>query len=209
MISDQLFLGTYAALWLIVVAEAVGLFLIFRQFGVMYMNSREGVEKDGLEVGSKAPNFVLPAAGGGTLALSDALSTKSGALVLFGAPHCRPCHQLLPELHQFAQAYAEDFATLFVSRGTDEENRYFAATFGVPALLLFDELEGKTADRYRSHVTPFAFMVDGEGTIRAKGIVNGFHQLVHMADSVPVERAESVGADAGTPARVNTMLKEA
>jgi thiol-disulfide isomerase/thioredoxin len=146
MINTAFFELSYFVLWFLVIIEGLALFLVFRQFGEMYMNTREGIEKGGLPLGTKAPEFSLPTPSGEQVVLSDVLRKVRGALIVMGAPHCRPCHQLLPDLHRFAESHSVDLATLFISQGSEEENRYFAGTFGRPAVLLFDGVDGRMAN---------------------------------------------------------------
>ncbi len=208
MILGSFFVASYVAIWFVVVAEAIALFLIFRQFGVMYMNTREGIENSGISPGARAPDFLLPTSTGDQIALSDVLRSAGGALIVFGAPHCQPCHLLLPDLHRFAESYAGDLATLFISRGTRDENQYFAGTFGRPTTLLFDDAEGHVADLYKSRVTPFAFALDRQGRVRAKGLANSYDQLVKMADAVREPASRSNDGDLPSRNTRDTLVKE-
>lgn len=201
MSTNSLLAASYALLWFLVVAEGIGLFLVFRQFGVIYLSTRAGVEGDGIIPGRRAPNFTLPTPDGSEVSLAAIRAQGRGALLIFGAPHCRPCHQLLPEIQRVAASYGEEMATLFISQGTAEENRYFAGMFNGPATLLLTEDE-RLAQRYKTRVTPFAFAVDRQGVIRGKGLANSHKQLVEMIEQArsapaPVE-AEVVGSVSGT-----------
>src|SRR5262245_51578231 len=52
--------------------------------------------RSGLKPGKKAPDFALPAAAGGEVALSQFAGGK--VLLVFAQPGCGPCHEIMPEL---------------------------------------------------------------------------------------------------------------
>src|SRR5581483_5060609 len=54
------------------------------------------IGRNGLKPGKKAPDFTLPSACGGEVALSDFVGRK--VLVVFTQTGCSPCHDIVPEL---------------------------------------------------------------------------------------------------------------
>ena len=65
---------------------------------------------------------------------------------------------------------------LFLCRGGVEEARRFAGEVDVqvPVAVHPDE---QLPDQYKTRVTPFAFLIDGDGVIRAKGLANNREHL--------------------------------
>ena len=82
---EGIWLVSFIALWIIVILEGVLIVLLYRQLGVLYLGSASGVSRDGLAVGSPAPDFQLPDADGQTRRLSDYRGRN--VLLLFGSPN--------------------------------------------------------------------------------------------------------------------------
>jgi methylamine dehydrogenase accessory protein MauD len=174
-------LASYIVLWAVVLLQGLVIFILLRQLGVMYLGTAQGVANDGLPIGDRAPDFTASGLEGQGISLADFRGLP--LLLVFGSPNCVPCRQLIPDLHVFARERAAEMRVLFLSRSEVEESRRFADEFSleVPiATVPNDEL----ADKYRARVTPFAFLVDGEGVIKAKGLANNrehLEMLVRMA----------------------------
>jgi len=170
---EGIWLISFIALWIIVIGEGLLIVLLYRQLGILYLGSAEGVSRDGLPVGTAAPDFHLPDLDGQVRSLSS-LRGRNVPL-LFGSPHCEPCRRLLPGLQEFAAHAGRDFQVLWLNQATPEETRHFQAEMGA-ALAMLSYQDGVN-DAYRVRVTPFLFMLDAAGVIRAKGLVNTQSQL--------------------------------
>lgn len=174
-------LVSYVVLWGVVLFQGLVIFILLRQLGVMYLGTAQGVANDGLPIGDRAPDFTASGLEGQDISLADFRGRP--LLLVFGSPNCVPCRQLIPDLHVFARERAAEMRVLFLSRSEVEESRRFADELNleVPiATVPNDEL----ADKFRARVTPFAFLVDGEGVIQAKGLANNrdhLELLVRMA----------------------------
>jgi methylamine dehydrogenase accessory protein MauD len=190
---------SYVVLWAVVLFQGVVIFVVLRQLGQMYLGTAQGVARDGLAVGERAPDFTLPNVEGGLISLSGSLPL----LAVFGSPSCAPCRGLIPDLNAFARERRGELNVLFLSRGDVEENRRFAAELDVrvPLAILSD---GALADRYKARVTPFAFVIDADGIVRAKGLANNRDHLETLARMAKDERdrqARRNGAKGRAPAR--------
>src|SRR5581483_3868177 len=97
-----LMLVSYIALWALVVVMGVLLLLLYRHFGMMSLGTLEGVQRDGLSVGSVAPPI-----GGVTAAGTDiSWNPKAGEpqLLMFVAPDCEPCGVVLPFVERLSRS---------------------------------------------------------------------------------------------------------
>ena len=167
-------LASYVALWAVVLFQGVIIFILLRQLGVIYLGTAQGVARDGLSLGQRAPEFSLPGLDGATVALRD--FRDAPLLLVFGSPTCAPCKTLIPDLEAFATEKQSELRVLFLSRGEIEESRRFAQENGarVPIAVHPDEA---LAEQYKVRVTPFAFLIDREGVVRAKGLANNRDHL--------------------------------
>lgn len=166
---DTLFYISYAAMWLLLLAEGILLVLIYRHFGLMALGTAEGVQRDGLPIGE-----VAPAVSGFTTAgerVTWAQRPEHARLLLFVAPECRPCAQVLPYVKHLSAAVHDrlELTMLAVVAGQPHAVTQLVEKFDLPFPCLAEEGTG-TADRYRVRVTPFAFIVGADGRILAKGL---------------------------------------
>src|SRR6266705_6289542 len=86
---EGIWLISYIVLWALVVVLILLVILLYRQLGIMYLGSAEGVSRDGLAPGAKAPDFSLKDQYGNPQRLSDYRGRPT--VLLFGSPHCSPC----------------------------------------------------------------------------------------------------------------------
>ena len=174
-------LASYIALWAVVLFQGFAIFVLLRQLGLMYLGTAQGVARDGIAAGERAPDFTVTGLDGAQLSLAALLGRP--LLLVFGSPSCGPCKGLIPDLNVFARERRDELGVLLLSRGTVEDSRSFAEATGaqVPVAVHPDE---SLPDRYKTRVTPFAFLIDAEGIVRAKGLANNrehLEMLVQMA----------------------------
>jgi methylamine dehydrogenase accessory protein MauD len=175
---EGIWLVSFIVLWIIVLVQGVLIFLLYRQLGILYLGSASGVSRDGLAVGSKAPDFQLPDSTGRVQSLAQYRGRP--VVLVFGSAHCDPCRRLLPGLQDWADGPGRDFQVIWLNQASDAESRSFQAETGSTLPML--SYQTGVNDDYRVRVTPFLFMIDRAGTIRAKGLVNTRQQLEWYRD---------------------------
>lgn len=163
------FVISYIVLWLIVLSLSVLVVLLYRQLGIMYLGSAEGVSRDGLDRGTTAPDFNLADQYGNQQRLSAYRGRP--VMLLFGSPHCSPCRTLMPQLHDWARSHA-DVGVLWLNAASDAESLKFVSELGATLPVVPYTPESKLMDRYKVRVTPFMFLLDEKGVVRAKGLAN-------------------------------------
>ncbi len=166
---EGIWLISYIVLWLFVIALGVLVLLLYRQLGIMYLGTAEGVSRDGLDRGARAPDFNLTDQYGHAQQLSQYKGRP--VLLLFGSPHCSPCRLLLPQLHEWARQHS-DINILWLNSASPAESERFVAETGATLPIAPYTPDDNLLDKYKVRVTPFLFMVDEKGMIRAKGLVN-------------------------------------
>jgi methylamine dehydrogenase accessory protein MauD len=124
------------------------------------------VGRDGLKLGARAPDFRLPGVSGREVALSDFAGRR--VLLVFTQDGCAPCHNVLPELDRL---HRDGLGVLVVNNGHPDAARRWAAKAGVRVPILIQE-KFELSRRYEVFATPFAFLIDEQGIIASKGIVN-------------------------------------
>lgn len=117
-----------------------------------------------LEPSVPAPEFSLPALGGGRVSLSDV----RGQVVImeFWATWCGPCHYSTPSLEAIYRAYHHRGVTvLLVNAGESAEDVRAWAGQRFTAPILLDE-DGQVARLYQVHGIPRLLVIDQGGQIR-------------------------------------------
>lgn len=166
---DGIWLISYIVLWVVVLALIGLVLLLYRQLGIMYLGTAEGVSRDGLSRGTAAPDFALTDQYSQPQRLS-AYRGKPVALI-FGSPSCAPCRMLAPQLDDWAKKHS-DMQVLWLNAATPEESLRFVSEVGANVPVAPYSPDTKLLDKYKVRVTPFIFMLDEVGVIRAKGLVN-------------------------------------
>ena len=120
-----------------------------------------------LSVGSRAPEFTLPALNGDTVSLADYRGKKT-VVVSYWASWCGPCKVELPELREFYKRYHKananfEVLAIHIDKQQGDAEKYAEAE-KLPFPVLFDP-QSKTADAYSVEGIPTMFVIDKSGKI--------------------------------------------
>ncbi len=135
--------------------------------------------RDGIKPGRKAPDFTLESVAHGDVSLRDFLGRK--VLLVFTQAGCGPCHAIAPEL---GRLHAKgEHQVLVVNDGEPAETRQWAveARARFPVLM---QRKFSVARRYEVFATPFAFVIDEQGVVRANGVAGTAQYLGYVLAGV-------------------------
>lgn len=131
--------------------------------------SESHLNRNGLTVGTPAPDFRLPRLDGGDLSLSELRG--SPMLLVFSDPHCGPCDALAADL-QRASVNGTGIRVLMVSRGEVSENqkkvRQHRLTF--PIVL---QNRWEISRLYATFATPAGYLIDEQGVVATEVAIGG------------------------------------
>jgi thiol-disulfide isomerase/thioredoxin len=178
-------LVSYIALWILVVVMAVLLILLYRHFGMISLGTLEGVQRDGLPVGS-----VAPAISGVTAAGKDAGWDPKGGrnkVLLFAAPDCEPCANVMPYVNRLARS-GVDLDVAAVVPGPKVEAVRMQDRYDSPFLTIAEDGSG-AFNRFRVRVTPFGFVIGPDGRVLAKGLCGDPARLRHLLNAAGLKEA--------------------
>jgi peroxiredoxin len=137
------------------------------------------LERNGLEAGTPAPAFSLPAIEGEEISLADYRGRP--VLLVFSDPDCGPCNELGPELAELARNQADGLAVLMVSRGEIDANRRKTEEHGIDFPVVIQP-GWKLSKEYGIFATPVAFLIGEDGVI-ARDVAQGREQILALAAS--------------------------
>ncbi|TVO65889.1 methylamine dehydrogenase accessory protein MauD [Denitromonas ohlonensis] len=166
-----------ALLWVAVLAALIGLFALARQIGVLYERVAPMgalMIDTGPKVGEPAPSFELPTLTGNARVRIGGAADKS-TLLFFLSPTCPVCKKLLPILRSVNETERSWLRVVLASDGEQPEHLAFyekADLKPFPYLLSQDLGIG-----FHVGKLPYAVLMDEQGRITAKGLVNSREQL--------------------------------
>jgi len=147
------------------------------------------LDRNGLPVGTPAPNFALPRLDGGELSLAAYRGRR--VLLVFSDPHCGPCDQLAPQLEQLHRRTPEA-QVLMVSRGETEANQAKAAEHGLTFPIGLQR-QWEVSRDYAMFGTPIGYLIDEEGVIAAEVAVGPEPILALFARAMASTNGKAMG----------------
>jgi len=160
-------------LWVVVVALAATVLALARQIGVLHerIAPMGALTMDkGPKVGDVAPVFDLRALNRAPVTIGGASAGGFSTMLMFVSPTCPVCKKLLPIVKSIADSESRWLRVIFTSDGDEPEQKEFVEHYRLDSfpMVLSSEL-GMT---YRVSKLPYAVLIDEEGRVRAKGLVN-------------------------------------
>jgi methylamine dehydrogenase accessory protein MauD len=159
-------------MWAALLGLAAVVFALIRQIGVLHerIAPMGALTIDrGPAVGEPSPLFDLIDIGGRRVAIGGPAGDGKSTFLMFVSPSCPVCKKLLPVAQSIAKS--EDWIRLvFASDGerTEQERFVRAERLEGHPYVLSPEL-GMT---FRIGKLPYVVLIDEQGTVRAKGLVN-------------------------------------
>jgi methylamine dehydrogenase accessory protein MauD len=164
--------------WAVVLGLAVVVFSLARQIGVLH----ERVAPMGalmtdrvLNVGDRAPELNVPDIRGQSFHLGGKREDGRSQLLLLVAPNCPVCKKLLPTAKSFAKSERDRAELVLVGDGDQPTQEQFVKREGLESLPFV--ITSEIGMRFQVGKLPYAVLIDAEGTIRAKGLVNSREHL--------------------------------
>lgn len=163
-------------LWIVVVIQIGVIFALARQIGVLFERvSPVGamISDMGPGLGDKVPAMDLPNLNGEGLTLGRAGGKSQ--LIFFLSTSCPICKALLPALKSISDDESRWLDVILASDGREALHRRLIEAEGLSrfAYVLSSEL----GMSFKVAKLPFAVLLDGDGKVAAKGLVNSREQL--------------------------------
>jgi methylamine dehydrogenase accessory protein MauD len=165
-----------AILFVAVIGLSVAFFALARQVGVLFERIAPMgalVTATGPIVGEATPQFRLDSLTGGEVEIGP--RPERSTLVFFLSPSCPVCKKLIPVLRSIRSAESSWLDVVLASDGEKMKHARFIEIVGLQAFPYVVSTELGLA--YRVARLPFAVLIDSDGVIRAKGLVNNREQL--------------------------------
>lgn len=163
-------------LWIVVLVQIGIIFALARQIGILFERvSPVGamISDSGPGLGDKVPALALPNLNGPGLTLGSAAGKSQ--LIFFLSTSCPICKALLPVLKSIRTDEAGWLDVILASDGREALHRRLVEAEALQAFPYV--LSSELGMSFRVSKLPFAVLIDQNGTVRAKGLVNSREQL--------------------------------
>ncbi|MFA9559738.1 thioredoxin-like domain-containing protein [Evansella sp. AB-rgal1] len=180
---EQFLFFSVIVLWGLFLLNFFLLFLLFRQFGEIYLSSGDGIAKDGLPIGKSLPkdDRIYSMKEKQHVYLQEHI-TKSSLLV-FVSSNCKPCQQLLREWNSAYHSNQHMINCMIVFIGEDNKVQDLIRKYSPEGQLFWDRNDS-LFHRFKIRVTPFAIAIDEQGIVRDKGLCGTKEQINMYAQSI-------------------------
>ncbi len=170
--------------WVFLLGLAAIVFALLRQIGVLH--ERLGpvgalMLPGGPKPGMAAPTFNLTDIAGRAITLGGHAVGHVSTLLFFLSPTCPVCKSLLPVLLSLAAEEGDRLRLVFASDGDEEAQRALIREFRLENYPLV--LSTALGLAYEVSKLPHAVLIDGEGKIAAKGLVNNREHLESLFEA--------------------------
>ena len=164
-------------LWAVVLAIGIVVLALARQIGILFerVAPMGALMTDaGPKIGEASPKFALQAVSSGKPVSIGAQSGRS-LLIFFLSPTCPVCKKLLPVLKSAQKAEKGWLDIVLASDGDAPKHEAFITSHKLDQFPYV--LSSDLGMAYRVSRLPYGVVLDGEGTVRAKGLINNREQL--------------------------------
>jgi len=177
--------------WVLLFALGFLIIVMYRQVAFLQQLNDQGSEREGLPSGEKAPAFDYTPINQGKAAPAHFEPRGRWTLLVFADPGCVSCQSTLLALERLAPKLEQKMRVLVLTSA--ELGEINAADAFRTSSTVISRVHSDVPSRlYRITVTPFGYLIDPAGMIRARDIVadeSAIQKLVRKVDrsSVNVE----------------------
>jgi len=171
-------------LWVVVIALCVALLAVVRQLGVLHERIAPVgalMLAKGLKVGEYAPSITVQDLEGRPLTLGAARSDGRATLLMFVSPTCPVCKALLPVLKSSLASERDWLDIVLASDGESARQREFVLAHRLGSFPYI--VSAPLGISYQVSRLPFAALIDAQGVLRARGIVNSREHLESLFEA--------------------------
>ena len=172
------------ALWLVVIALSIALLAVIRQLGVLHERIAPVgalMLAKGLKVGESTPQIAAQDLDGRSMTLGAVRSDERATLIVFVSPTCPVCKTLLPALKSSLASERDWLDIVLASDGEMTAQREFVLTQRLGGFSYV--VSAPLGISYQVSRLPFAVLVDSNGVLRARGIVNSREHLESLFEA--------------------------
>ena len=187
------------ALWVLVLVLSLLVLALSRQLGILHERVAPAgalMPTSGPKVGELTEEIVLNSIHNQSLTVGGATASGLASFILFISPTCPVCKSLVPTAKSLVNSESHRMQLLFASDGDElEQHQRYAKDLEIDDnSYVLSEVLGRA---FEVSKLPFAVLIDADGILRGKGLVNTrehMESLVESMDSGIVTVQEYIGS---------------
>jgi len=171
-------------LWILLAGLALTVVALARQIGVLHERIAPAgalMVSGGPKVGEAAPVLDVTDISGRDLSIGAVRTDAKSTLVFFLSPNCPVCKTLLPVLKSSQKSERDWLEIMLASDGDTGEQQAFIEDFKLGDFTYI--LSSNLGLTYQVGKLPFAVLLDHDGIIRSKGLVNTREHLESLFEA--------------------------
>ena len=171
-------------LWILLIGLALTVVALARQIGVLHERIAPAgalMVRGGPKVGEASPVLDVTDITGRDYSIGAARADAKSTLLFFLSPNCPVCKTLLPVLKSSQKSERDWLDILLTSDGDSAEQQAFVDEYKLQDFSYI--LSSNLGMTYQVGKLPFAVLLDGEGIIRSKGLVNSREHLESLFEA--------------------------
>ena len=171
-------------LWLLVLGLSIVVLALVRQLGVLHERIAPVgalMLARGLKVGEHAPAVEVADLEGRPLTIGGGRSDGRSLLLMFVSPTCPVCKALLPVLKSSRKSEQTRIDIVLASDGEVAAQREFVREHGLGVFRYV--LSAPLGVSYQVSRLPYAVLIDADGVLRARGIINSREHLESLFEA--------------------------
>ena len=173
-------------LWIVVVVLTTLLFAITRQVGILHERVAPAgalQPTSGPKIGEMTEEIKATSLQGESIRLGGSRQEEQASFILFISPTCPVCKELVPTAKSLAKAELNDIKLFFASDGENiEQHENYIRDLDIENYPYF--VSESLGIYYQVSKLPFAVLIDGDGILRSKGLVNTREHLESLIESM-------------------------
>lgn len=171
-------------LWVLLVGLAAVVVALVRQIGVLHERIAPAgalLLKKGLKIGQPVPAMALTDLSGRSIRIGTLSDRGRSTLLVFLSPSCPVCKVLLPVLKSSRAGESNWLELILASDGSEDEHRRFVAANGLREIPYV--LSTELGMSFQVERLPFAAVIDEDGILRARGLINSREHLESLFEA--------------------------
>ncbi len=171
--------------WIFMAGLVLGMLALARQVGVLHRRLGPAgalMTSGALKVGNAVPEMTVSTVTGRQRTLGGPDAEGRSTLIAFVAPDCPVCSRLIPIYKRIAQEFSGGLNLVFASDEAVQGHDAYRKRVGIEN---FDYmLSTDLGMRFEIGKLPYAVLIDADGVLRSKGLVNSREHLESLVESM-------------------------
>jgi methylamine dehydrogenase accessory protein MauD len=177
-------MAAVVVLWILVIGLSLVVLALVRQLGVLHERITPVgalMLAKGLKVGEMAPALTVADLSDRSLSIGGPRADGRSTLLMFVSPTCPVCKALLPVLTSSRKSEQSWLEIVLASDGDVASQREFVAAQRLHAFPFV--ISASLGMAYQVSRLPFAVLIDADGILKARGIINSREHLESLFEA--------------------------